>query len=154
MSHITLRKAELSDVQSLSERLREDDYNEILASGWEDSQEALEKSFNCSQAINFTAEVDGLPTAMFGTHKKSFLGSESTVWFLGTCDVGKYPIEMFKTSKRVVSAFLLENTTLMNYVDVRYTKTFRWLDALGFEIGEPFPFGINGEHFIKVIKRR
>jgi len=154
MSHITIRKAIESDINYLSENIREDDNNEILATGWKDAKEAFQKAFNNSLADNFTAEVDGTPAAMFGLHKDTILSDIATVWFLGTCDVGKYPIEMVKVSKQIVSAFLLENKVIMNYVDSRYKKTFRWLKALGFEFSSRKYVGKGGIEFIKAVKRR
>jgi len=152
--HIQLRDAIQSDVDYLSEHISEEDNLEILATGWKNAKEAFSRAFNNSLAKNFTAEVDGIPAAMFGVHKESILSDTATVWFLGTCDVSKYPIEMVKVSKRGLSAFLLENRTLVNYVDARYKKTFRWLKCLGFEFDKTKYFSKCGDKFIKVIKRR
>lgn len=152
--HIQLREAIQSDVDYLSANISEDDNLEILAYGWSNAKEAFTEAFASCFTKNFTAEVDGVPAAMFGVQKESILGNTATVWFLGTCDVGKYPIEMVKASKRGLSAFLLENRFLVNYVDARYKKTFRWLKCLGFEFDKTPYFSKSGDKFIKVIKRR
>lgn len=151
--HITIRRPIESDIEYLSENIRNADRLEVEAFGVT-VDSIMKISFNCKDADNYTALYDGVPMAMFGTHKESSIGVTATIWMLGTKDVGKCPRELITKAREVISNGLLENIELMNYIDCRYKKTLRWLKHLGFSFGEPFKMGVNGEQFIKASIRR
>ena len=151
--HITIRRPIESDIKFLAENIREADKAEVEAFGITVS-DIIKVTFDCKNADNHTALYDGVPMAMFGTHKESPIGVTATIWMLGTSDVGKCPRELITKAREVISKGLLENVELMNYIDCRYKKTLRWLKHLGFSFGEPFVLGVNGEEFIKASIRR
>jgi len=151
--HITIRRPIESDIEYISEHIRDADKLEVESFGV-GVYAIMKATYDCDLADNYTALYDGVPMAMFGIHKESLIGVTATIWMLGTSDVGKCPRELITKAREVISNGLLENMELMNYIDCRYKKTLRWLKHLGFSYSEPFKLGINGEEFVKASIRR
>ena len=68
---------------------------------------------------------------------------------LGTDLVEKHSKAFLRRNKAYLSEMAQGFDTLENYVDARNEVSKKWLEWLGFEIGEPEPMGVLGLPFHK-----
>lgn len=70
-------------------------------------------------------------------------------WMLATPRAEEFIREFIVEGRKYVGEMLDRYGFLINYVDVRNTKSVRWLAKIGFTIHEPEPFGVQGLPFHK-----
>lgn len=126
----------------MAERLRPADLAEVQATcvsvvgGMQASIEA--------SAICVVAEREGQPVILLGCVEDAGRG---VPWLLATTEVARYPGALTKIGRHYVGIFKARWPVLINAVDARNSASIRWLERLGFKIGAPQPFGLNGELF-------
>lgn len=86
--------------------------------------------------ICFAAEESGEVFALGGVMAKSMLSGGGIAWLLGTDKLDSVWYSFAKESRRVSQELVREYGVLENFVDATNTKTIRWLEWLGFSIGE------------------
>lgn len=86
--------------------------------------------------IGVDAHFDGYPGAL--------------IWALTGRVVDRAPVAFVRTSKAIVASLLDHHRFLWNLVDPAYTKALRWLELLGFTLGEQIPFPGTGAPFVLV----
>ncbi len=145
---VTIREATIDDARYIGAHLRDDDRREIEALGMNPVY-ATEMSFLGSDEA-YTGSVDGVPTMIFGVGGTP-LSDEASVWALGTPLCEKVPLIMVRFGRKAVRSFLQDYPVLTNHCDSRYKKTIKWLKLLGFQVGEPEPYGEKGALFCKLI---
>lgn len=150
---IFIRDSVESDIEAVSNGLRKEDLQEVLAAGEESGYAAVEGSYARS-CIRLTVEYRGVPVAMFGLATPTFYSSSAVVWFLGTDDMAKIPKSFVKASRKVIDWFLDKFPVIYNQVDSRYTGTIRWLKSCGAEFGKAEPYGPQGLMFEPFVIRR
>ncbi len=150
-----IRSAVHEDLAVIAASIREEDETEIIASGFENTEEALEHSFENSSAAYCLEGPDGIPLAVFGVVPQGGLHTgRACVWMLGTTEISKKKKSFAKLSKPMIAQLLGLYPVLSNIFDARYYKTIRWLRWCGAKFGEPYPLGINRELFRKFEIRR
>ena len=134
-------------VRELALCLREGDRRENEVYGFP-SNKVLWRSFKGS-LMRKTAFVDGDIAAMWGCGgvPMGTIGQP----FLMTSDACERisPLRFARIYQREVHKMLQIFPRLVNYCDAEYHKAMRLLDIIGFKIGEPEPFGMNGAKFCK-----
>lgn len=70
-------------------------------------------------------------------------------WMLATPRAEEFTRDFLIEGRRWVEEMLRRYGHLVNYVDVRNTKSVRWLRKLGFYIHDPEPFGVQQLPFHK-----
>lgn len=148
MGRVLAREVRTGDVEYLTAHLREADREEILASHGEDADIAqlIHQSVSMSTDV-FAAERDGRLIALWGFVPLSLVSGVGVPWALGTDEmfsIGRSLTRLAQASLAVMSATY---PTLRNYVDARNTRSIEWLKFIGFEIGEPVPYGAAGLPF-------
>lgn len=123
----------------LSETLRKEDAEEVLAYDYESTFQTLEQSVKQSTDPKVWL-VDGVPALICGVAITRLLGT-ATPWALSSPLVDAHPYIMLHGSRIIVDGWRKEHTYMKNYVDARYIKSIKWLHWLGFEIGDAIPFG-------------
>ncbi|MDR1378537.1 MAG: hypothetical protein LBJ36_05745 [Synergistaceae bacterium] len=128
-----------------------------------DTQEIVEGSgISPSLAVAFSiahsspgyaALLDGELVVVFGASPAGAPGV-GVVWLLATQEIERHPVRFYRESKRMFGNVAEKYETLINWVDQRNTLSLRWLKWLGFEIGEPEPWGVMGLPFCRVRKMR
>lgn len=56
----------------------------------------------------------------------------NVVWLLGTDKINKYKKDFVKKTKMLTNYYIAKYNYIYNFVDSRYTKAIKWLNALGY----------------------
>lgn len=148
---VKVRLALAEDADTIEPALRQGDRDELIAATGPDVlgqlREAVELSRGRLGRMAFVAEHDGEPVALFGFVPMSALSDTAFPWLVGTAGLRRVSGMLNKLSRSYCSAVLGEYPLLVNYVDARNTMSVAWLTRLGFKIGEPKPFGVEGRPF-------
>lgn len=133
-------------VDELAETMRQADVDEVWASGYLTPSVALSSALRGSLQA-WTGLIDGRVACMFGVMPESLMGGSGYPWMLGS--------DLIERHQKLFLRRCLENVAMMaeqfgylhNYVDDRNVKSIKWLQWLGFEIGEPVAHGVIGLPF-------
>jgi len=136
-----IRPADITDVYALARNLREDDRIEVTAMG-STPITALRTSYR-NAIFRRTAFVNGEIAAMWGLGG-SMLGAVGYPWLLTAPPIEKAPVAFLRGARREVVLMLRHKSRLENHVLAKYTRACRFLEALGFTLSDPEPYGLNG----------
>lgn len=144
---------EAEDIEIVLPAVRQADIDEIEEALGIEMREALAdcQSGSCKAS---KIVVDGEIVAVFGDAVYSLLGSVGVPWLISTSHVEKHPKAFLKVCKPEVADMLTRHSHLINYVDVRNTRAIRWLEWLGFQMGDPEPYGFKRYPFRKFTMSR
>lgn len=138
----------------LAPRVRQEDADEVKASGGYEPLQALEGAMAVS-VLSMSLLIDGQVAAMFGVAPSAEHGpGVGYPWLLSSAAVKHHQKAFFKLSGPAVEQLLAIFPTLVQYVDARYVAALRWLKRLGFELRPPIIFGVESRPFVPVILRR
>lgn len=130
----------------LGARLREADVQEVKAACGMDGAQAL--TLAVEQSSRADAWLSGGKLVMIsGLSEMAGAPNVGVVWMLASQDVDRMPRCLLHGKREYVKELLEGRDVLMNFVDNRNIKAQRWLIWLGFTMGEPEPFGIEGLPF-------
>lgn len=91
-----------------------------------------------------TIFIDGEAAGIFGVmHHEDC----NVPWAVFSKVVDRHPIPFLRAAKRWAESLAV---SVVNYVDVRNESAVKWFAWLGFTLGEPVPYGVNGELFRQV----
>lgn len=148
---VEVRFARAADVDTIEPWLREADRAELIAASGPDVLGQLDEAVKLSRGrlgqMAFAAENDGEIVALFGFVPANALSDTAYPWLVGTPGLARVPGMLNRLSRSYCSAVLGEYPLLFNYVDARNRTSVAWLKRLGFEIGAPEPFGVEGLPF-------
>lgn len=142
---------ELSHLPLIERAMRASDRAEAEAMG-STVRDALRRSFQYSIFCH-TGFVDDEPAAIFGL-SGALVGDIGHPWLATTSAIEKIPKTFVKCGRIEVGYMLDAKPRLVNWVDARYYRAQRLLEAIGFLLSPPEPFGPNGEMFRKFEKVR
>jgi hypothetical protein len=145
---LTVREAIQGDLMPLSRAMRKADEDEVMASGGFGPLRALTLSFRASFQCR-TLLVDEEPAAMWGVMPLPQSGV-GAAWLLTSTLVDTVPTAFLRISIRELARMRRGWSELFNYVDARHTVALRWAAWLGFDVGEPQPFGVSGLPFHRI----
>lgn len=124
-------------LQSVAQDIEEADALELVSgTGCTDILQILEasrdQSFEC-----YVACFGSVPVAVFGIALDDPAdGSVGVPWAVFTKTMRDHPRELVRTSRIIVSRWRSLFAVLENLVDKRNTRAVRWLESLGFTMGE------------------
>lgn len=136
-------------VGTIAARMREIDRRECAVMG-HTPKEALRLSLRFS-TLAYTAKIDGKAEAMFGVSTVSLLGGEGSPWLLMTDAAVKRARALLVEGRRYSVLFQTIFPTLSNHVHADNHVAIRWLQRLGYDIGEPVD--MNG-HSMRLFERK
>lgn len=143
---VLARAVREGDAEYLVEHLREADRLEVLASHGEDVLGAVRDAIICSTDV-FAAERDGRLIALWGFMPVSLVSGVGCPWALGTDEMFRIGRSLTRLAQASLAVVGTTYPVLRNYVDARNTRSVAWLEFIGFEIGEPVPYGVAGLPF-------
>lgn len=127
-------------IQPVSDRVRQKDADEIYAVGGWTVKESLEWGFDNSLYVS-TILLDGEPIAILGVTPYMLLSEIGVPWMIASEKTKEIPVQFLRISMRFVRAVMMRFPRLVNYVDDRHSEAIRYLEAVGFTVHEPEPYG-------------
>ncbi|MBS1088140.1 hypothetical protein [Gluconobacter wancherniae] len=140
---IWLRKALPKDALLLAPLLRNADFREILRMGEGAPDGVLRRCIERSDMAGIFYD-DDRPLCVFGIVGCLDVGHP---WLVGTPHLDKVSRSFLRETRRWVQEWKSRYRLLTNRVDADYGSAIRWLEWLGFDVGEPEPCGLNGAMF-------
>lgn len=133
---LTVRPSVRADSTALAQRLRASDVEEVEALNGLPAAQELHNSFDQSVEC-WTVLNHGVQVAMFGVSQPdSTPKNEGMIWMLAAniADTDEAILALGKISRQWYRAIAHKHDRLFNYVDVKNTRTIRWLKWLGFRM--------------------
>ena len=127
-----IRQATYEDCLALAPVLRQEDKDEVWASGKHLPEEALIRCLRSTPQTK-VAEIDGEIICMFGVSpaKDMRIGIP---WMLGSDGIKKVSKEFLRRNQEALAEISTGYTSLINYVWSKNTTHIRWLKWMGFTI--------------------
>jgi hypothetical protein len=124
----------------IAPRMRPDDALEVYAAAGQSPLSALLYSIERSD-FAYTVEFDGRPETMFGCGTSDIISRIGAPWLLGSHALERHYRHFLRGSRFWIAKMKDEYAVLRNTVDDRNVVSKRWLEWLGFELGEAIPMG-------------
>jgi hypothetical protein len=135
--------ATLAHAKDLGPRLRQADRDEVEAGSGMPAEDVLVLAVaHAKQAHAWV--LNGKLIAISGISGSLVDQAVGVIWMLASDEVDQFPRVLVKGQRQYVRDLLRGHDMLLNFVDNRNIKAQRWLRWLGFQIGEPRPFGAAG----------
>lgn len=148
-----IRQAEEHDAFELVRVMRDEDAAECFAGGVH-PLEAVQHSMRTSDA-SWSVLVGGELVAMFGVGPLAGVSElVGQVWFLTGEGFSRHRRACVRAARPAIAVMLQFYPVLFNIIDARYAAAVRWAKWLGFDVGEPQPFGPAGVPFVPARLRR
>lgn len=149
---IYLTPATETHIEQMLGRIRQADIDEFAA-GYSLTPEAGMRTGIKVSSHCWAGMWRNRPIAIAGMHAASMVGDHAHPWMVATRDIERPEVlrPFLEVSRGVVRYMASIYPVMDNWVDARNRKAIRWLKWLGFEMGEPEPFGPQGlpfRHFI------
>ena len=125
-------------ITMLAPIMRKSDVEEVWASDGLSPEDALRQSLAASSTA-FSGFADGKIVLMYGVAPDD--AGDGIVWMLASDELEKHQTAFLRRSKAFVNCVCSCYSTLRNMVDARNETSIKWLRWLGFNIGEPEPWG-------------
>lgn len=147
--YIKLIPTTISHCIRVAKYMREEEKREIEATG-ESPEQAIIRSFNSSFWVRTGVDKHNQPLGITGL---AYLDNKwVSPWLLCTADVLKYWRPFLRTCKKELIEIEEKYPNLINAIDMRYTKSIRWAEWLGFRIDKPHM--VNGVPFCTITWER
>ena len=139
MPKIAIREYLNSDLDYLSEHLRESDKAEILALDGSNPKDGLASCIKDNTEL-WVITLDNDPVMLYGLKEvlpeNSSEGLGGQIWALGTDYVFKHPRQLTLLSKKIISTWFQTYDFLFNYVWEGNSKHIKWIEIMGFTVFE------------------
>ena len=151
VSRLVIGPASRSDADSLGERLRVADIEEIRAASGLEPLEALRRSYDFSTHVwavrNAGGQPIAAPIALWGVGPLSLIEGRGCPWLLASDAFEQLGPDIARLSRPLVAGMRNLYPRLENRIDARHTRAVRWLSWLGFAIDPPAAWGVEGRPF-------
>lgn len=136
--------------RNLAPRMRPEDAEEIRVAQDLDPLEgvlyALHRSVIARTALARSNGSAILVAAMWGVIPlETYLAGNGQPWLLTSEIVERHPRTFMRETRRQLAEFSALFPTLLNVMDVRYSRAARWAARIGFDVSPPFLFGPPGK---------
>lgn len=155
--NVEIVPATLAHARALAPLMREQDKDEVMASGGLTPLEALVLSVNSTTPdLRWTILMDGIPAAMWGAAGDDSSPDHGIVWLLASPTIYKLSRRRFYAESNAYVARMLKRfATLANCVDARNSVSMRWLENLGFRCLQIIDhYGVERRPFVLYAKHR
>lgn len=128
-----VKKTKAGDVALLVDNLRQDDVDELTASG-STPLISLMNGYLASDEC-YSAFVDNHIVGMFGVNYQTH-----SIWFLGNDLSATVKKEWIRTASYYIKHFLELSPVLTNTVSIKNTVHIKWLKRMGAKFSAPYEF--------------
>lgn len=130
----------MEDIPVAAANMRLADKKEAWALAKDMPTRALLKAFRQSDEV-YSGWADNTLLCMFGVTPANLLKHSGIVWMLSTKDLPEHSRGFLRHSRHWIADVRTRWPLLWNYVDCRYTEALRWVEWLGFQMGETINMG-------------
>jgi hypothetical protein len=149
---ITVVDASLAHASRMAHRLAPGQLSDILACGAHPRR--VLRSFVLRSAYRRAAFVDGELVAIWGA-AGTMISSSAHVWMASAAIIKTLPVSVVKIARLEFDQMLTTRDALVSFCQLTDDRTKRrFLEFMGFEIGEYEKIGPNGEMLARAVKRR
>lgn len=148
--------AEAWHAELIAQDPRPADVAELWSAGRHTPLEALLVGLRAS-AEPMTGMWGDEPVCMFGASPFSIMGGMGTAWMIGSRALDRYSVQRSLLLLSVPAVEYMQAQfprLLYNFVDARNLAAIRWLRWLGFQFGDPIPYGVDGLPFLPFYRYR
>ena len=145
-NNIIVRRANHSDIPVLSQRMSEENMEELWVAHNLSPRHALEIALKTS-VMALTIEHEGNPVGIFGIRTDNILGQKAEIYFLVTDDFGKIGRIFLRHARRFIDIFLEFYPYLDGMVYERNVASIFWMKYCYAVVEEPVAWGIEGKLF-------
>ena len=155
----TIRESTKADAYWVASRLREEDQEEIEASGCDPLDTLLrgvEQSYVCITACVANPETGRMePAVMFGAGEVTGESEVACPWMLCTDLINGLGLAIVRESRKWVKTMGKVFPVLTNYVYMENHQALRWLQMMGFSFPDPpVHHAVTGERFLRFEMRK
>ena len=143
--------ASLEHVEAMAPMLRKIDKRELWVGAGMLPYEGLLFSYENSETFTAIRPDETVPVLMFGISRPRLLDGHRCIWLLGTDEMEHIKKRFVKESSDILH-LLASGNTVYNHVIEGNELSLRWLNWLGFSIGEAKPYGWLNKKFHYVEK--
>lgn len=151
-SRLTVQPATEAHAEQLAADLRPEDAEEMMASHGLGPLAGVRLALRVSPDARVALDGDRV-VAMFGTAPMDIDGA-SSVWLLVTNAAKRLPIAILRACARELPRLSETGGVLANMILATNRGALRLVEALGFEVLAPVPFGVSGALFHPILLRR
>lgn len=145
-NNLIVRRSGFDDLVHLSQRMSEDNMEELWVAHHLTPRAAVEMALKTS-VMALTIEHEGKPVGIFGIRAEKVLGNKAEVYFLVTVDFDKIGRIFLRHAKKFIEMFLEFYPYLDGMVYMKNTKSIFWMKYCGCKMDEPVAYGIEGKQF-------
>ena len=138
---------ELGDIEHVAAFIREADRVEVYEGSRRDPLTAMKYSVARSER-SAVLRVDEEPVAVFGVGRLSLLSGVGVPWMLGTDMLKANAKLLLPMAPLVVRKMMQGHDVLRNVVHEDNKASIRWLEYMGFRMGNPVEAGWRGAMFL------
>lgn len=133
-----IKPAEIKDIISLKDNLRQADINALTALGSTTLNSLLDGYLSSDEC--YSTYINNQVAGVFGFNKKY-----NCIWFLGSDLIDTVPKEWIKTGKKYINHFLELSPVLKNTISLDNKLHIKWLKRMGARFSAPYL--INNTYF-------
>lgn len=131
-------------LEAVAAGMRQIDVDECWAALHLAPLEALLRCVAASARIE-AIEVEGVTAGIAGV--QPIAARVGCPWLLATPQIERRPRDVLVLAGAWLAGVMRDYPRLVNFVDDRHVTGRRWLEKLGFDVGEPQPYGPDGLPF-------
>ena len=132
---VEVRDSVITDADYIAANMRQQDIDELAASGTRTPLQVLRESITDS-IMCWTTLVNDRPAFVWGVVPMCMISGVGSIWMLGTDDLKLVRKQFIKYTPAYLEHILAAFPLIYNEVDTRNTVAIRWLKWLGFTFGD------------------
>lgn len=144
---LTLVRATKAHAEYVVAHMRQEDHEELKASGTEWPLDAFKFAIDHDGCDTWTALAPGEEPVAIGGVTPSSHPYVGVPWAVATENMKEHALGFTRIGLITLDLMHRRFPFLANWVDARNTRHVRWLRSVGFHIGAPLAYGVNGEQF-------
>lgn len=145
-NRLTVEPATEAHAVQLAAHIRPEDAAEMMASHGLEPLPGLKLAVKLSTTAK--AILDGTRVvALFGVAPVESSEGVASIWLLAGRLVKRLPVAFMRVCAQEIALLAEAWGVLVNMIWTRNKQALRWVEALGFEVFEPIPFGVSGLPF-------
>ena len=151
-ARLTVAPATEAHAAQLAAHIRPEDAAEMMASHGIEPLAGVMMALRTSTVAKVILDGERV-LAIFGTAPVDKMEGVASVWLLAANAVKSLPLAFFRVCRKELPVLAKSGAVLANMIWANNKRALRLVQALGFEVLEPIPFGVSGLPFHPILLR-